>query len=86
MYCFLKLVLNQQLKQAYEIEKQLKSQLVITEALIEAYKKLLLTGDAQITDYAIAIGKLITINNGISQNRINTLQTINEINYWSQND
>jgi outer membrane protein TolC len=80
------LLLNQKLKQAIEIEKQLNSQLVITEALIEANKKLLVTGDAQITEYVIAVGNLISIKNAISQNSINKLQVINEINYWSFND
>ena len=80
------LILNQKLKQALEIENQLQSQLQIADALIEANKKLLLTGDAQITDFVIAIGDVITINNTISQNKINKLQIINEINYWSANE
>ena len=80
------LILNQKLKQAVEIENQLNSQLEIVDALIEANKKLLLTGDAQITDFVIAIGNVITINNSISQNKINKLQLINELNYWSSND
>ncbi|MBC7606189.1 MAG: TolC family protein [Burkholderiales bacterium] len=80
------LMLNQKLKQTVEIEKQLQSQLQIVDALIEANKKLLLTGDAQITDFVIAVGSVITINNTISQNKINKLQLINEINYWSSND
>ena len=78
-------MLHQKLNQHLALEKQLQSQLVVTDALIDAYKKLLLTGDVQITDYVIAIGNLITINNTISQNNINKLQTINEINYWSKN-
>ena len=80
------LILNQKLKQAVAIENQLQSQLQIVDALIEANKKLLLTGDAQITDFVIAIGNVITINNSISQNKINKLQLINEINYWSSNE
>lgn len=80
------LMLNQKLKQAIDIENQLKTQLEITEALIEADKKLLLTGDAQITDFVIAIGNLIVINNNISQNNTNKLQLVNEINYWSSNE
>ena len=79
------LLLQQKLNQYSVLEKQLKSQLVITDALVDSYRKLLLTGDVQITDYVIAIGNLITINTTISQNTINKLQTINEINYWSKN-
>ena len=80
------LMLNQKLKQAIETENQLQSQLQIADVLIEADKKLLLTGDAQITDFVIAIGNVIAINNSISQNKINKLQLINEINYWSSTD
>ena len=80
------LMLNQKLKQAKDIENQLQSQLKITDALIEANKKLLLTGDAQITEYIIAVGNLITIKNAITQNNSSKLQIINEINYWSFND
>lgn len=80
------LMLNQKLKQASEIDNQLQSQLQIADALIEANKKLLLSGDAQITDFVIAISNVVAINNNISQNKINTLQTINEINYWSANE
>jgi hypothetical protein len=80
------LMLNQKLRQAIATENQLESQLQIADALIEADKKLLLSGDAQITDFVIAVGNVITINNTISQNKINKLQIINEINYWSSND
>ncbi len=80
------LTLNQKLNQYVALEKQLKSQLTLTETLLEAYRKLLLTGDAQITDYTIAIGNLIATNNAISQNTISKLQTINEINYWNKNE
>ncbi|TDD95948.1 TolC family protein [Flavobacterium cellulosilyticum] len=80
------LLLHERLKQIVEIKDQLQSQLQISDALIEADKKLLLSGDAQITDFMIAIGNVININNTISQNTINTLQLINEINYWSSND
>lgn len=79
-------MLHQQLKQIDEIESQLQSQLLISEALIEANKKLLPTGDAQITEYVIALGNLINIKNAISQNNSNKLQVINEINYWSFNE
>ena len=79
-------MLHQQLKQIDEIESQLQSQLLISEALIEANKKLLPTGDAQITEYVIAVGNLVNIKNAISQNNSNKLQVINEINYWSFNE
>ena len=80
------LLLNQKLKQTQQLEKALQQQLKITETLIEAQKKLLLTGDAQITDFVLAITSIISIQNSISQNNINRLQVINDINYWSSNE
>lgn len=80
------LLLNQKLKQTQQLEKALQQQLKITETLIEAQKKLLLTGDAQITDFVLAITSMISIQNSISQNNINRLQVINDINYWSSNE
>lgn len=80
------LLLNLKLKQSADVDKQLQSQLLIADALVEANKKLLRTGDAQITEYSIAVGNLIAIKNAISQNNSNRLQIINEINYWSFND
>lgn len=80
------LMLHQKLKQVVEIENQLQSQLQIADVLIEVNKKLLRTGDAQISDFVIAIGNVIAINKSISQNKIIKLQLINEINYWNFND
>jgi outer membrane protein TolC len=80
------LMLQQKLNQSIKIEKQLQLQLSTSEALIEANKKLLPTGDAQITDFVIALGNFINVKNAISQNNIYKLQIINEINYWSFNE
>ncbi len=80
------LLLNQKFNQNTETNKMLQSQLVVAEALIEANKKLLLTGDAQITEYIIALSNLISIQNAIAQNGVNNLQIINEINYWKSNE
>ena len=79
-------ILNQQLKQIEQLETQLQSQLLLADALIEANKKLLLTGDAQITEFILAIGSILNIQSSISQNHIHKLQVINEINYWNTND
>jgi len=79
-------LLDQKLTQSTETNKMLQSQLLVAEALIEANKKLLLTGDAQITEYIIALSNLISIQTAIAQNSVNNLQTINEINYWKSNE
>jgi len=79
-------LLNQKFNQSIETNKMLQSQLLVAEALIEANKKLLLTGDAQITEYIIALSNLISIQTAIAQNNVNNLQIINEINYWKSNE
>ena len=79
-------MLNQKLVQSKTIEKQLQSQLLIAEALIEANKKLLPSGDAQITEFVIALSNLMNIKNAISQNNSDKLLLINDINYWSFNE
>ncbi|MCV9927188.1 TolC family protein [Flavobacterium sp. LS1R49] len=79
-------MLNQKLNQTIETANALHSQLLVAEALIEANKKLLLTGDAQITEYIIALSNLISIQDGIAQNNVSKLQVINEINYWKSNE
>lgn len=78
-------MLNQKLQQADQTTDALNSQLIIGEALINADKKLLLSGDVQITEYIIALSNLITIKNGINQNTVNKLQLLNELNYWKSN-
>lgn len=80
------LLLNQKFNQSVETNKMLQSQLSVAEALIDANKKLLVTGDAQITEYIIALSNLISIQDAIAQNSVNNLQTINEINYWKSNE
>lgn len=80
------LLLNQKLNQTAETNKMLQSQLSVAETLIEANQKLLLTGDAQITEYIIALSNIISIQNAIAQNTVNKLQIINEINYWKSNE
>lgn len=77
------LMLEQKLQQAAETEMLLTQQLRLAQTLIEANRKLLLSGDAQISEYAMAIGNLITINKAISENNTNKLQAINELNYLS---
>lgn len=80
------LLLNQKFNQSAETNKMLQSQLSVAETLIEANKKLLVTGDAQITEYIIALSNIISIQDAMAQNTVNKLQIINEINYWKSNE
>ncbi|MBS1948358.1 MAG: TolC family protein [Bacteroidetes bacterium] len=76
--------LMQQLQSAQQLINETTAQLKFAEGLIEANKKLLETGDARIADYIIAIGNYITAKNVITQNSINKMQIINQLNYWNR--
>ncbi len=76
--------LVQQLQTAQQLIDETSSQLKFSQGLIDANKKLLETGDARIADYIIAIGNYITSKNIITQNTINKMQIINQLNYWNR--
>lgn len=77
--------LVQQLQLTDQLIAQAKDQLKYSEALIEANKKLLVTGDARMADFILAIGNYLSSKNTITQTSINRLQIINQINYWNKN-
>lgn len=66
--------------------KQLEEQHKINETLISAFNKLLVSGNAVVTDYVLAMANSITLNNAVAQNRMNRLLLINELNYWNTNE
>jgi outer membrane protein TolC len=76
--------LFQQLHSAQQLIDETTNQLKYAQGLIDANKKLLETGDARIADYIIAIGNYISMRNIITQNTINKLQIINQLNYWNR--
>ena len=76
--------LFQQLHSAQQLIDETTDQLKYAQGLIDANKKLLETGDARIADYIIAIGNYISMRNIITQNTINKLQIINQLNYWNR--
>ena len=76
--------LFQQLNSVQEIINQATSQFKYIEALIDANRKLLETGDVHMPDYILAIGNYLNAKNIITQNNINKYQIINQINYWNR--
>ncbi len=75
--------LVQQLQLTDQYITQAKEQLKYSEALIEANRKLLVSGDARMADFILAISNYLTSKNTITQTTINRLQIINQINYWN---
>ena len=76
--------LMQQLYGTDQLIGEIRDQIRYSKALIEVNEKLLGTGDAKITDYVLAINNYLTAKNLLTQNNINHLQIINQINYWNR--
>ncbi|WP_159430939.1 TolC family protein [Flavobacterium segetis] len=68
------------------MNEQLQSQLKINKTLLDAFNKLLVTGNAMIPDFVIALGNSLNITNAIAQNNMTRLLLINELNYWNTNE
>lgn len=72
--------LNSTEKQIDQINKQIK----YTETLITVNEKLLATGDIRLTDFILSLNNYFTAKNLVTQNYINRLRIINQLNYWSK--
>ncbi len=76
--------LMQQLHATDGLLNQINGQIKYAESLITVNGKLLETGDAKIADYVIALNTYLNAKNLLTQNNINRLQIINQINYWNR--
>ncbi len=76
--------LTQQLNTTEELITDINDQLKYTQSLIDVNEKLLEAGEARITDYILALNNYINAKNLITQNNINRLQIINQLNYWNR--
>ncbi len=76
--------LKQQLLLTQQLIDQTDTQIKYAEGLIKAQQQQLITGDVRIADYIIAIGNYLNAKNIVTQNNINKLQIINQINYWNR--
>jgi outer membrane protein TolC len=76
--------LIQQLSSAEELINDINNQLKYSQSLIDVNGKLLEAGEVRITDYILALNNYINTKNLMTQNKINRLQIINQLNYWSK--
>jgi outer membrane protein TolC len=76
--------LTQQLKAAEAMMTTINAQLKYAQSLIEVNGKLLNAGEARVTDYILALNNYMNVKNLITQNSINRMQIINQINYWNR--
>jgi outer membrane protein TolC len=76
--------LTQQLHETEAMIAVIDAQLKYSKSLIEVNGKLLNAGEAKVNDYILALNNYVTAKNLITQNNINRLQIINQLNYWNQ--
>jgi len=75
--------LHQQLGETEQLINQAQGVIKSTQTLIEAYSKQMQTGDASITDYILSINNYLNAKHVFTQQIINKIQIINQINYWN---
>ncbi|MGN6569252.1 MAG: TolC family protein, partial [Flavipsychrobacter sp.] len=76
--------LTQQLKATESLISEIEAQVKYTETLIQVDEKQMQTGDTRIADYVIAINNYMATKNLLTQNSINRMQIITQINYWNR--
>jgi len=77
-------MLNQQLAATGSLINDIDEQMTYADGLIKVNEKLLETGDARIADFVIAINNYLNAKNLLTQNKISSMQIINQINYWNR--
>jgi outer membrane protein TolC len=75
--------LRRQLTSTEQLIEQINKQLKYSETLIQTYHKLLATGDVRLTDFILTINNYLNIKNLVTQNYVNRLKIVNQLNYWS---
>jgi len=76
--------LTQQLTATDELIAAINNQVRYADALMVADAKLLQAGELRIADYVLAINNYLNSKNQLTQNTINRLQLINQLNYWNR--
>ena len=78
------LQLTQQLNATDRLIDQINKQIKYTETLIAVNEKLLATGDIRLTDFILTLNNYFNAKNLVTQNYINRLKIINQLNYWGR--
>ena len=76
--------LLQQLAATDELIGAINNQIRYSDALIAADGKLMQAGEIRVADYVLAINNYLNARNQLTQNTINRLQIINQVNYWNR--
>ena len=76
--------LQQQLQGTTLLFEKINKQVSYTKTLIEAYGKMMQTGDVKITDVITAITNFLNAQNLFRQNTISRLRIQSQLNYYNQ--
>lgn len=74
--------LQQQLEATKSLAAAINEQVNYTEGLIKVNEQLLETGDVKVSDFIIAINNYLNARYLLTQNKVNIMQIMNQINYW----
>jgi outer membrane protein TolC len=77
-------MLTRQLTSNDQLARQTREQLNYAQALVDANRLLLNSGDISVTDYLISITNYLTAKNLLIENILSRFKIINELNYWSE--
>jgi hypothetical protein len=75
--------LNRQLHSTDLLVNKINQQIKYASTLVVANGKLLQTGDIAVRDYVLALNNYLAAKNQLTQNVINRLHIVNQINYWN---
>ncbi|MBO9202863.1 MULTISPECIES: TolC family protein [Niastella] len=76
--------LIQQLRSTEKLINNINQQIRYTDTLIRVSEKLLGTGDIRVPDFILALSNYFNARNLVTQNYIDRLKLINQINYWNR--
>lgn len=79
------LSLQKQIKDIEQLLSKINNQLKYSKMLIDTDQKLLNTGDVKVNDFLLAINNYRAIQFSQTQQQINRLLLINQLNYWGVN-
>lgn len=75
--------LIKQLRSTEDLFQKIQKQVIYTKTLIEAYGKLLRTGDVKITDVITAVTNFLNAENSLRQNLISRLRIQSQLHYYN---
>ena len=74
--------LQRQLAATEQLIDQINKQIKYTETLITVNERLLATGDIRLVDFILTLNNYLNARNLVTQNYVNRLKIINQLNYW----